>query len=348
MKLLGRSANKLYIYIDDLPLLGHIAFGIIDRGTTILQVRPTTICPLNCIFCSVDAGPRSRYRQSEYIVDPRHMVTWFRYVVKAKDNNVVEALIDGVGDPATYPYLPELVRELKRIVPRVAMETHGATLTKELVRKLEEAGLDRINLSIDTLDTDKARYLQGTKWINISRVKEIAEFIAMETSIDLHITPVWISGVNDQDIEQIIEWGLRIGAGKRFPPFGIQKYEVHKYGRKIPGVKEVSWYEFRKYLESLERKYGVPLYYKKLDFGIRKTKRVPIKYRVGEELLVQIAAPGWLRGELIAVDRDWECVITVIGIDVDSAKVIGRRLRVKIVENKDGIYIAKPLGSLQR
>jgi uncharacterized Fe-S cluster-containing radical SAM superfamily enzyme len=40
-----------------IPLVGHIAFGVIDRGTNIIQVRPTSLCNLNCIFCSVDAGP---------------------------------------------------------------------------------------------------------------------------------------------------------------------------------------------------------------------------------------------------------------------------------------------------
>ncbi len=340
VKLLGRSKNRVYIYVDDIPLLGHIAFGVIDRGTTVLQVRPTTICPLNCIFCSVDAGPVSRHRQAEYIVDPNHLVAWVRYTVKAKEGDVVEALIDGVGDPATYPYLSELVKELKRVVPRVAMETHGATLTKDFVRRLEEAGLDRINLSIDTLSEEKARWLQGVQWISIRRVIEVAEFIAKETSIDLHLTPVWIPGVNDEDIEQIIEWGLRIGAGKRFPPFGIQKYEVHKYGRKVPGVKEVSWTQFRKFLENLERKYGIPLYYKNLDFGIRKTKRVPIKYDVGDEVVLWIVAPGWLKGEVIGVDRDWERVVTIVGVE-DPSPFIGKKVRARIIGNKDGIYIAR-------
>jgi uncharacterized Fe-S cluster-containing radical SAM superfamily enzyme len=67
-KVIGASRNRLYIYVHNMPLVGHIAFGVIDRGTNILQVRPTTICPYNCIFCSVDAGPYSRYRQAEFVV----------------------------------------------------------------------------------------------------------------------------------------------------------------------------------------------------------------------------------------------------------------------------------------
>ena len=42
---------------SDIPLVGSLYFGIIDRGTSLLQVRPSCGCNLNCPFCSVDAGP---------------------------------------------------------------------------------------------------------------------------------------------------------------------------------------------------------------------------------------------------------------------------------------------------
>jgi len=338
-RILGSSKGRYYVYIDDVPLVGHIAFGIIDRGTNVLQVRPTTLCPLNCIFCSVDAGPHSRTRLSEYIVDPQHLYRWFRTVVSNRDE-VVEALIDGVGEPPTHPSIVEIVRLLKRCVPRVAMESHGAVLTKKLIDRLDEAGLDRINLSIDTLDPEKARYLQGVEWFDVRKVIEIAEYIVNNTKIDLHLTPVWIPGINDEDIKKIVEWGLRIGAGKRFPPFGIQKYEIHRYGRKVPGVREVSWSEFWEFIHSLEKEFGVDLDYRKLmdRFGMRRVRRrYPIKYSVGDVVELKIVGPGWLRGEMLAVDLDEDVIVTVVGL-----KKVKKFVKAKIVHNKDGIYIARP------
>ena len=126
------SKNKYLMRITSLPLVGHIAFGVIDRGTNILQVRPTTLCPLNCIFCSVDAGPLSRHRQTEYVVDRKLLVRWVLNVAMFK-GEVLEALIDGVGDPLTYHEIPELVKDLKKFISRVAIETHGANLNKETV-----------------------------------------------------------------------------------------------------------------------------------------------------------------------------------------------------------------------
>ncbi|MEM2626892.1 MAG: radical SAM protein, partial [Ignisphaera sp.] len=198
VKLIGFSRGKYYIYLDDIPLVGHIAFGVIDRCTNVLQIRPITVCPYNCIYCSVDAGPFSMYRLSEFIVDARHLIKWVKNVYDVKSGEVIEGLIDGVGEPPLHPRIVEIVNELKKIMPRVAIETRGYTLTKKLVNELAMAGLDRLNISIDTLNTEKGKYLQGVEWYNVNYVMKIIEYIVRETSIDVHLTPVWIPGINDE------------------------------------------------------------------------------------------------------------------------------------------------------
>jgi uncharacterized Fe-S cluster-containing radical SAM superfamily enzyme len=66
--------KKLVRITRPLPLVGHIVFGIIDRGTNLLQVRPYSACHFSCVFCSVDAGPLTRSRISEYIVDVGYLL----------------------------------------------------------------------------------------------------------------------------------------------------------------------------------------------------------------------------------------------------------------------------------
>ena len=61
-KFMGKRPLIRVTYESGIPLIGCIAFGLIDRGTNLIQIRPFTGCPLSCIFCSVDAGPRSRNR----------------------------------------------------------------------------------------------------------------------------------------------------------------------------------------------------------------------------------------------------------------------------------------------
>ena len=55
--------------------------------------------------------------------------------------------------------------------------------------------------------------------------------------IDLLIAPVYMPGINDAEIPKLIRFAQEIGAGKRFPPLGIQKFEHYRYGRSPKGVK---------------------------------------------------------------------------------------------------------------
>ena len=85
-----------------IPLLGCIAFGIIDRGTNILQVRCTSICNANCQFCSTDGGPNSRFHKTNYIVDVNYLIKELKKVAKVKGDNLI-IFLDSVGEPTTNP-----------------------------------------------------------------------------------------------------------------------------------------------------------------------------------------------------------------------------------------------------
>ena len=321
------------------PLMGAVFIGVIDRGTNVLQVRPTTLCNLSCIFCSVDAGPRSRWRRAEFLIrDYEWLVAWVEEVARYKGVRV-EALIDGVGEPTTYPWLTRLIRRLKEspLVETVALETHGQSLDERVIREWEEAGLDRINLSIDALDPRLAKRLAGVEWYDVERVKRLAEFIARETRIDLHVTPVWVPGVNDEEIPRIIRWALEIGAGKRWPPVTIQKYLVHRHGRRVPGVRELPWRLFWRKLREWSNELGVNLAPSMEEWGMRRARKVPEVYRVGEIVEVEIVSPGWLRGESLAVTLDGKRMVTVLGVFET-----GSRLEARIVSNRDNIYVARP------
>ena len=325
---------------DEWPLIGHIAFGLIDRGTNLIQVRPVTTCPLCCVFCSVDVGPCSRRRQVEYVVELDHIVEWFAEVAKFKGSRDIQAHIDTVGDPLTYPELVELVQALSEVegVSVISLETHGPLLTERVVDELEAAGLTRINLSIDSLDPNLAKELAGVSWFDVTRVAELAEYIARCTSLDLIITPVWVPGLNDREIPRIIEFATRIGAGKRCPPLGIQKYEAHKHGRKPRGVKPMSWGAFYAKLREWERAYGVKLVLRPEDFGIRRAKELPLAMRRGEVVRAKVVGPGWLRGQALAVARGR--VVTVVGVR-DHEPLVGQWVKVRVLRVKHNIYVAR-------
>jgi len=331
----------LIIRRGDLPLVGHVAFGIIDRGTNLLQVRPTSFCPLSCIFCSVDAGPCSLRRQTEFEVDKDYLVEYALHAVKEKGLEKAHIYIDAVGDPLTYRHIVDLVRAFKEsgAAESIALETHGALLSRALAEKLDEAGLDRINLSVDALEPRLASMLAGTPWFDVRKVAEVAEYIASSLRMDLLVAPVWVPGVNDHEIPRIVDWALKIGAGKRWPPLGIQKYEVHKYGRKVPGVRPLTWREFYAQLRRWEEEFGVKLVLRKEDFGIRPAKRLPIPFQVGEKVTARVVYWGWLKGQWLAVARGR--VLTVVGVQGDPPANL--RVKVRVLRTKDNIYVTRAL-----
>ncbi len=334
--------RPVYLVGEPLPLLGHIAFGVIDRGTNILQVRPSTLCPHNCIYCSVDAGPHSRYRVAEYLVDHDYLAEWTTMIAKEVKGEPVEALIDGVGEPLTHPRILALINRLSssKHVWRTAIETHGGFLSKNLIKKLDEAGLSRINLSIDTLDPEKARFLAGVKWYDVNRIISLIEYTIEETRIDVVLTPVVVPGINEDDMRDLIKLARRLGLGEKSGwPTGvlIQKYEKHKYGRRPRGVREWSWSEFYKWLRRLQEETGYKLIPTMEELGYHRAPRVPVPYRPGDRVLVRPVGPGWHRGEILAVDEKNDRILSLFCSDCP----LGRRVRVRIVRSKDNIIVAK-------
>jgi len=341
LALVETPPHTTFARIDEpTPLIGCIAFGLIDRGTNLIQVRPTSTCPLSCIFCSTNAGPKSRIRQTEYIVDLDHMVKEFRTLVRFKEEHEIEAHIDTVGDPLTYPHITELVHELHqtRGVKTVSMQTHGALLTEKLLDRLSSAGLSRINLSIDALDSQLAKKLTNTQSYDVDRIINLAKYIGENTSIDLLLSPVWVPSINDQEILKIIDLASKIGAGKGSPPLGIQKYEMHKHGRKAKGVKVLRWKQFYAQLRALEKLCQTKLVLRAEDFGIHKRRMLPILYNRLEKLKLQVIAPGWLRREKLAVTTRNDRTMTLINAEHIP---VGAKVKARVITNKHNIYLAE-------
>ncbi len=331
------------------PLMGHIAFGVIERGTNVVQVRPSTLCFHDCVFCSVDAGPSSRHRRAEYLVDDVDwLVEWVDEVARVKGGNV-EALIDGVGEPLTNPRIVELVRKLKSIngIERVAIETHGGSLSLPLLKALDRAGLDRVNLSIDAFEPTLARRLVNAEWYDVSRVLSVVERALQETSIDFVLTPVVVPGLNEDQMKRLIAWARHHGLGRRSGwPSGVlvQKYEVHRFGRRPRGVRPWTWDRFYSFLRGLEAETGYRLLLRPEEIGIRRAPRIERPYRRGDEMSLSVAGEGWLRGELLASDTSCLRSFSLIGVRGDVPA--GFLVRGLIIRDEDNIYLARPVGPL--
>ncbi len=321
---------KKIIVVDrklGLPLVGSLPIGIIDRGTNLLQIRATTICNLKCVYCSTNAN--SDFHPVDYIVDLDYLLQWFKEVVKQKGVSV-EANLDSVGETFAYPKIMELVKALGAMenVHFISCQTNGTLLTKEKIDLLEEYGLGRINLSFDAANKDVATKMAGIDSYAYDHVKKMAEYIATK-KIELFLTPVWVPGMNDKDMEDLILYSKEIGA-----KLAIQKFEYYKYGRN-PKTKILTWWKFFKKLEELEKKYQVKLKLGTEDIDIRHCKSLPLVMEKGEVLNATVVCPGWQKNQMLVAARNRSVSV------FDCMKNPGDLVKVRILNNKDNIYIAQ-------
>lgn len=132
------------------------------RRINYLRISLTDACNLRCVYCMPE-DMTFRHR-SELMSDEELL-----YLVKiAASLGVTKIRLTG-GEPTIRPGIVELVREIAATpgIKDLAMTTNGILLDK-LARPLAEAGLKRVNISIDTLDAEKFHRI--TRWGHLDDV----------------------------------------------------------------------------------------------------------------------------------------------------------------------------------
>ena len=332
--------NKKTIYIHSssgIPLIGTNYFGLIDRGTNIIEVKPITSCNISCIFCSVDEGPYSR-RKADFVVEKDYLVDEFRKIVEFKaqysKNAGIDAHINAQGEPTLYADMVELVRGIMSIkrVKTSSIDTNGTLLSRQLIDELAEAGLTRINLSLNALDPEKARQLAGYPY-SLNKVLDIARYIP--TKMDLIIAPVWMPGYNDGELPKLAKFAEEIGAGKNCPPIGIQNMLNYKFGRNP--VDSVPMEEFYRKMRELENDHNIKLIFDKRAFNVEELPELPKPFRKGQAVSAEIVLPGRIGNEKLAAASN-----RLISVP-NCYKEEGSKVRLKIKRTKHNIFLGELL-----
>ncbi|MBW2964871.1 radical SAM protein [Candidatus Woesearchaeota archaeon] len=325
------TGNKaVYVHQNSgIPLIGTLYFGIVDRGTNILEVKPITGCNIDCVFCSVDSGKKTS-RLVDFVVEDEYLVTEVRGLVDYKKSDLVEGqkidvFVNTHGEPLLYAGMKSLIAGLRALpeIGVISVITNGTLLTPEYADELISAGLSQLNLSLNAIDPAKAKELAGTPGYNVDAVLSVARHVA--SKIKLVVAPVWISGLNDDEIPKIIEFCKEVGAEP-----GIQNYMLHKTGRKV--AKEVGWEEFYARLDSWEKQTGMKL--RTAEHTLFKTKPLEKPFRKGDIVRAEVVCPGRMKKEVIAAAQG-RC-ISVVG----CYKVRGP-VKVRILRDKDNVFVGE-------
>ncbi len=134
-----------------------------NRDISYIRISVTDHCNLRCEYCM----PREEqvFISEDKILKLEEIVEIVRYVVKMGINKV---RLTG-GEPLLRKDIIQIVEELSKIegLTDLGLTTNGILLSK-YAKKLKEAGLHRINISMDTLNPERFKKL--TRWGNLNDV----------------------------------------------------------------------------------------------------------------------------------------------------------------------------------
>lgn len=330
--------GKQVIYIDEnsgIPLIGSGEFGVLDRNSSLFEIKTHTGCNLNCTYCSVDEGVNDK--TADFLLDPYFIIETAKELAKRK-THPVEFNLGPHGEPLLYPFMEELITGLHEI-PNchcISMNTNGITLSKDIIDMLKRSGFGRINLSLNTLDEATADKISGKKYPT-KHVLEMVEY-CKKVQLPLLLAPLVIKGYTDdidKDMAPLCDLAVSIQEAipSPWPVMGFQNFLNYKGGRNL--AKQMEWEEFYEKLNILQERY--PTLQLKLKegenpFGIFADTKLEKPMHKNDMVKVDIKLPGRTPTEKICVANGR--VVTVRGITKEKGT-----LKVKIIRDKHNIFL---------
>ena len=176
-----------------------------------LRVSVTDRCNLRCTYCMPEEPtwfPREQILRFEEIA---------RVVGIAARGGVRKIRVTG-GEPLVRRDLPELVRLLRETpgIEDISLTTNGVLLAR-LARPLAEAGLARINVSLDSLSP--ARFLRLSRRAALDAVLAGLAAAAQAGLVPIKVNTVVLRGENDDEVEALVEHAREHGWELRFIEF---------------------------------------------------------------------------------------------------------------------------------
>ena len=170
------------------------------RAITYLRVSVTDRCDFRCTYCMAEDMTFLPKKDLLSLEELDRLCTVF------VEKGVRKLRLTG-GEPLVRRNIMELVRQLSRHLRSGALEeltltTNGSQLAR-FAGELADAGVRRINVSMDTLDPTKFR--QITRWGDLAKVMAGID-AAQAAGLKIKINAVALKGFNDAEIPQLMSW----------------------------------------------------------------------------------------------------------------------------------------------
>lgn len=187
-----------------------------QRQIDYLRLSVTQRCNLNCRYC----GHAEPVRAEDELT-PVQIETLVRAFAAC---GIRKVRLTG-GEPLVRDDLADIARAVRRAkgIETVNVTTNGIALTTALARSLKAAGVDRANISLDSLD--KETYKTVTGGGNLDAALRGVEAALVARLTPLHINVVLMRGVNAGEIDEFIRYAKEHPVTVRFielMPFSVE------------------------------------------------------------------------------------------------------------------------------
>ena len=168
------------------------------RPITDLRISVTDRCNFRCVYCR-SADPEKHMPSNE-------LLTWDEYERLARilvSMGIRKVRVTG-GEPLVRPGVEDFIARLKAIGARDVSITTNGHLLADRCDRLVTAGLDRINISLDSLDREKFERVTRTKAFD----QVIAGIDAAQASSlrPVKVNAVLVRGINGDEVENFAEF----------------------------------------------------------------------------------------------------------------------------------------------
>ncbi|MBF0458980.1 MAG: GTP 3',8-cyclase MoaA [Nitrospirae bacterium] len=185
------------------------------RSIDYIRISVTDRCNLRCVYCMPDTIKSGCYQDGK--INHDSILTYeeiMRFVEAASALGIKKIRLTG-GEPLVRNSMHELIRSIKKMpgIEELTLTTNGQRLA-ETAALLSQSGLDRVNISLDSLRAD--RYSEITKGGSFEKV--MAGISAAEAAglLPIKLNMVPMAGINDDEIEEFILFGIKTGCQIRF------------------------------------------------------------------------------------------------------------------------------------
>ena len=184
------------------------------RVATDLRVSLTDRCNLRCQYCMPEEG--LDWMPDERLLSDAEMI---RLITIAVQHLGVHDVRFTGGEPLLRKGLERIIAETHELTTRdghrvrTSLTTNGVSLARR-ARALADAGLDRVNVSLDTLHPDRYhRLTRRDRWHDVVTGLAAADAAGLRP---VKVNAVLMRGINDDEATALLAWALDMGYEMRF------------------------------------------------------------------------------------------------------------------------------------